>query len=763
MSCDNDKTYEPCSCGMGTDCNCDCNECPPVNCLEQAIRDALATLQEELEALVKRAEDAAKTSEDAAAASAASASEAEGYRDAAELAATTATDALKTITSTAVVLEETAKKLQEIADELATAIAGIAVVTWYYTTVSEGQTIIPVPEDRKALAVQAIYIEGIRQEQGRGFEYDKTNGEIRLAEPLPLGIEIAIILGTYSDNPMDFTQILASNNGASLVGTSTGKTVQVVLNEQDTAIDNLGSSLLPLLSVGADKLIPSSYGGTVYSDYAVNALRKKGSFGSVTSIAAANFAVYNSADGFWYVSTSVTFPVTVPSAPDSTWRCVGLLNGYPIYDVRNWGLVGDDFTDNTAKWIIMNQKLAGLNVCVDFPAGIFRYTDIGNVLLPRLTYRGQGSLRTAFRCMNTAASNTAFKVDAWPDPADPNQPFLDGFNVIGIHIEGNSNTATVLEIQGLSRSIWDDVTVWGAQAESSVGINLKASSLNNFNNLMCSKYRNLVGQTVNVPSIGIQITTGYRAGAFQGSPSNNLFTNLYMEGMPRGMNMAYGDQNTFIGGSCEANSDYGTNIALGCRYNTFINMGNENLNATTGDFVDKGTYTKFLNCYSSDRFVVQGKNCTIDGGFFERMEIQASAVSTQVRNITVKHWKTADGGFFDSGIGTIKYNIYDSLTPDYINTTSVRAPAPLTTSSVNGGTNGVWDNVTRLPVTFYITGGGGFTQALILRGGAGGDSVGIPLTGVQQIHLEAKDRISLTWSTGVTAPTCSYRPKSGYN
>nr|UVX89101.1 MAG: Pectate lyase superfamily protein [Bacteriophage sp.] len=224
---------------MGTDCNCDCNECPPVNCLEQAIRDALATLQEELEALVKRAEDAAKASEDAAAASAASASEAKGYRDAAELAATTATDALKTITSTAVVLEATAKKLQEIADELATAIAGIAVVTWYYTTVSEGQTVIPVPEERKALAVQAIYIEGIRQEQGRGFEYDKTSGEIKLAEPLPLGIEIAIILGTYSDNPSDFTHVLASNNGASLVGTSSGQTVQEELNDIDTDLVKL--------------------------------------------------------------------------------------------------------------------------------------------------------------------------------------------------------------------------------------------------------------------------------------------------------------------------------------------------------------------------------------------------------------------------------------------------------------------------------------------------------------------------------------------
>lgn len=232
MSCDNDKTYEPCSCGCGgsSDCTCDCNECAPVNCIEQAIRDALATLQEQLEALVKRAEDAAKTSEDAAAASAASAAEAKDYRDAAELAATTATDALKTITDVAVSLEATAKKLQEIAYELATAIAGIAVVTWYYTAVSEGQTVIPIPDDKNALAVQCIYIEGARQEPGRGFVFDKTTMTITLTEGIPLGLEISIILGTYSDNPTDFPQTLASNNGASLVGTASGNTVQEELD-----------------------------------------------------------------------------------------------------------------------------------------------------------------------------------------------------------------------------------------------------------------------------------------------------------------------------------------------------------------------------------------------------------------------------------------------------------------------------------------------------------------------------------------------------
>lgn len=519
-----------------------------------------------------------------------------------------------------------------------------------------------------------------------------------------------------------------------------------------------------ITSAGGDKLVGSSFGGSVYSDYALSGIKKKSIFGMSATISDASSAVFYPNEGLWYVSKSTTFPVDVPSAPDDNWRCVGQLNGYAVNDVRNWGLVGDDLTDNTSEFIRMIAKNTGYRIEMYFPAGVYRYTDIGNVKMPQSGFRGVGGLGTVLKCMNTAIGHTAFKIDAWPDPSDPNQPFIDAFNMNGIHIEGNSNTATVLEIQGLSRAVWSDVTVWGTQPTSSVGINLKASSLNNFNNLMCSKYRNLAGQTVNVPGIGLQVTTGYRAGAFQGAPSNNLFTNLYMEGLPRGMNMAYGDQNTFIGGSCEANSDYGANIALGCRYNTFIGMGNENLNATTGDFIDKGTYTKFLNCYSSQRFVAQGKNCTVDGGYFERVELQSSAVSNEIKNITVNHWNTGSGGLFDSGVGTILYNVYDSDIPDYVNTTDTRHSVTLTTTSVSGGTNGTWDNSTRLPVTFYIGGGtSAFTQALILRGGAGGDSVAIPTTGVQQVHLEAKDRISLSWSNGVTAPTCSYRAKRGYN
>lgn len=234
--CDQDN----CNCGQ----NPCCGDCEPLNCIEQAVNDIWATKEGQIEDLVERAETAATNSEASAEASAGSAAESKEFRDEAELAASTAVAAEGIVLGVANTLQATADKLEQIADELGTAIAGVAVSTWYYTTIAENQTVIPVPESANAVDVQSIYIEGTRQEPNRGFVFNKTTMEITLAEGLPLGLEIAIILGTYnSDNPNDFSYTLASDNGAGLVGTLSGKTVQEELNQIETALDNIDSTL----------------------------------------------------------------------------------------------------------------------------------------------------------------------------------------------------------------------------------------------------------------------------------------------------------------------------------------------------------------------------------------------------------------------------------------------------------------------------------------------------------------------------------------
>lgn len=222
-------------------CNCGCNgadpnyipcpECEALSDLEQLVLDAVANEKTELEHLRDDAKDSADAAAESADEAAQSASEAKHFRDDAQTAANSATGSLKTIMDNVLILEESGKLIQQAADDVLTAIASIAVRTWYYTITTDGQTQIPVPANMNVLAVQNIYIEGVRQDLNRGFTFDKPSMTITLARGLPKGLEITVVLGAYNTDPANnFPLTLASNNGASLVGSTSGKTVQAELD-----------------------------------------------------------------------------------------------------------------------------------------------------------------------------------------------------------------------------------------------------------------------------------------------------------------------------------------------------------------------------------------------------------------------------------------------------------------------------------------------------------------------------------------------------
>lgn len=77
-------------------------------------------------------------------------------------------------------------------------------------------------------------------------------------------------------------------------------------------------------------------------------------------------------DGFWYFySGDMQFSVDVPpnTLPDNGWQCVGLLNGYDVDDLRNWG---DIYTND-----ILSVLQTAYDKCESFitiPAGFHRIT-----------------------------------------------------------------------------------------------------------------------------------------------------------------------------------------------------------------------------------------------------------------------------------------------------------------------------------------------------------------------------------------------------
>lgn len=112
-----------------------------------------------------------------------------------------------------------------------------------------------------------------------------------------------------------------------------------------------------LSSQGGDKIVGSSYGGTVYTDYRQSEFIKFADF-SGSKILLNNRQAVKYTDGFWYVWTG-TFPYnTSTSNPgnNDTWKCVGLLNGLAVNDAQNFG-----FTSG------MDDALPALNAMIRSP------------------------------------------------------------------------------------------------------------------------------------------------------------------------------------------------------------------------------------------------------------------------------------------------------------------------------------------------------------------------------------------------------------
>lgn len=206
-----------------------CNSDTTNTAIEQAVDDALAERVEELSGY---ATDAKKSAIDAAASaqsSEASNQSAEGYRDQTQQIFNSAQELVPQIGQISSQLQNTA----DIVNNLAGTVSSYLIQNYFYSVIGGEQT-ITLPDQYKALAVQAMYIEGVRQESGRGFVFDSNTQVITLAEPLPVeaaGEAITIQVGvTNADSPEMMLSILAGDGGAGLIGTASGESLQAVLN-----------------------------------------------------------------------------------------------------------------------------------------------------------------------------------------------------------------------------------------------------------------------------------------------------------------------------------------------------------------------------------------------------------------------------------------------------------------------------------------------------------------------------------------------------
>lgn len=129
--------------------------------------------------------------------------------------------------------------------------------------------------------------------------------------------------------------------------------------------------------------------------------RAPGSFTAGGTANAGVTALLNPSNGFYYTPISGEITAAPGSSPDSNWRAVGLLRGYPINDVRNWSTnisptETGDIANNTAVIQFMIDSL-GAGSTIVFPAGFTTVVNRLDIKYPDMTICGGGVIDGTIR------------------------------------------------------------------------------------------------------------------------------------------------------------------------------------------------------------------------------------------------------------------------------------------------------------------------------------------------------------------------------
>lgn len=399
-----------------------------------------------------------------------------------------------------------------------------------------------------------------------------------------------------------------------------------------------------------------------------------------------------------------------------------------IADVQG-AAIGDHTAPITAA---INAAIAKLPCKVIFGKGTFNYTSLPNLAKTGLTIQGQGFRQTVLQCTGTTR---ALLVDAFASGSGTD-PFAQDCNFLDFTLSGNANTARLFDAQGLARSRIK-VNFKNATATTGVAAHLKGCMLSNYSESMCSTDFNAM---TSIPGTGLFMDEGRRATISIGNSSNNLLLHTYWEGTGKGVDLVKADQNNFMSGSPESTTVYGLVVGAGCRYNTFIGVGFENVNATA-DIADAGIQTRFVNCYASKLTLLQGTQSLIEGGYHNSVTIQSGAVKNKVTGIRIRHWTTT-GAFLDQGTATEYGSIYDAQLNAFIYPKASRTSITVTASPFT------WTNNLGQYVDFIIQAG---TLTQIRQGDGTGDLWLIAPTTPQKIFLRPGDTIELSYSSAPVA------------
>lgn len=172
--------------------------------------------------------------------------------------------------------------------------------------------------------------------------------------------------------------------------------------------------------------------------------KKIGKFGDGGIVEKNNHSIMDN-DGYWYVYSG-PLPYRYGDSHDDNWINVGLLNGYPVNSVENYGAIGDGRFDNSSSInlaIINNHKLKRETI---FGGGIFAvstpiYVQMGTHYSKHgTTIKGQGIEQTVIQSLTTELTDVI---------TTPETGIIDRYNLVisDLSIKGYPNTNTTNAIR----------------------------------------------------------------------------------------------------------------------------------------------------------------------------------------------------------------------------------------------------------------------------------------------------------------------------
>lgn len=387
--------------------------CNSNTAIEQAVDDALADRITDLDGYTQSSKNSAAQAAASAADSAQSAEESKGYRDQAQQVANTATGLVPDLLEASSNLKEATDTLEAIGE-----IASSYLVTNVFYTVVGGENTYTFAESQKVAAVQAVYIEGVRQDAGQGFVYDAPSRTITFAETFSAdqaGSVITIQVGqSNADSPETVLSALAGNSGASLVGTTDSISVQEKLDQLSAHIEGVDSNEQSIARVFNVKSTEVGYlkTGLVLDDYIIlydEATQTSWSKGNATGTVSAwgingNVLTLGTSAGTYTLTKAVAYTslTSVPAdqmiykypAPLAVSMSQADKNAERL-SVKDFGAKGDGNTDDTAA-IQAAINYASVEFqdsrTVFFPKGIYQLSSglVLNPLCHSLTLEGEG-------------------------------------------------------------------------------------------------------------------------------------------------------------------------------------------------------------------------------------------------------------------------------------------------------------------------------------------------------------------------------------